>query len=495
MAGHPAVFFIRPLEHREVDNPESLPAFGEEAGLLAELAAADLQTESAERIPDDLLLVRAEENDVAIIRAGAFNHGIQELVGEVLHDRALETFAALRLFVHLDVGKTLGAVDLDELGVGVNLGTGQLAALRHVHGDNLAVRHGCGIGEHLEARVLAEVRDFLELKGDTEVRLVGAVLRHRVIPAHNRVRIREFNAEHFLKHTADHLFEHVADFFLREEGGFNIDLSEFRLTVSTEVFVAEALDDLIVTVETGDHQHLLEELGRLRQSVEAAFFNAGRHEVVAGAFRGAAGQSRGFNIDEAMLVEEAAEGHSGLVAEAQITLHHRTAQVEHAVGQAGRFRDVVVIQAERRRQRRVQHFQILAENLNGTGDQVVILGAFRTGANEANHLEAVFITDLVGSIEHFRTVRVADDLNEAFAVAKVNKNHTTVVTTAMNPAIKGDGLPDEFFINQTRINGTHRSSGSLTIAVCKTAEQNCAALCAGFRREPGAQAATQKRIL
>ena len=52
-------------------------------------------------------------------------------------------------------------------------------------------------------------------------------------------------------------------------------------------------------------------------------------------------------------------------------------------------------------------------------------------------------------------------------------------------------------LGKTTLSGiiANEMGGSLTIAVCKTAEQNCAALCAGFRREPGAQAATQKRIL
>ena len=95
---------------------------------LAEFGVTDLQAESAEAVPDDLGLVGAEEHDVAVLGAGAFDDRVELFIGEVLDDRALETFAALGEIVDLDVGETLGTVDLDELGVGVDFGTRHGAA-------------------------------------------------------------------------------------------------------------------------------------------------------------------------------------------------------------------------------------------------------------------------------------------------------------------------------------------------------------------------------
>ena len=43
-----------------------------------------------------------------------------------------------------------------------------------------------------------------------------------------------------LEDVTDHVFEQVTDFLLAEERRFAVDLREFRLTVGTEVFVAEA---------------------------------------------------------------------------------------------------------------------------------------------------------------------------------------------------------------------------------------------------------------
>jgi len=58
-----------------------------------------------------------------------------------------------------------------------------------------------------------------------------------------------------------------------------VDLREFRLTVGAKVFVAEALDDLIVAVEAGDHQELLEELRRLRQDDAMAQYGSDKPDL------------------------------------------------------------------------------------------------------------------------------------------------------------------------------------------------------------------------
>ena len=53
-------------------------------------------------------------------------------------------------------------------------------------------------------------------------------------------------------------FHHFTHLRRGHERSFHIDLSKFRLTVSTQVFVTEAFNDLIVTVKTGHHQQLFE---------------------------------------------------------------------------------------------------------------------------------------------------------------------------------------------------------------------------------------------
>jgi hypothetical protein len=50
---------------------------------------------------------------------------------------------------------------------------------------------------------------------------------------------------------------------------------------------------------------------------------------------------------------------------------------------------------------------------------------------------------LLGKSKHLGAIRVANDLDKALAIAQVNKNHATVITTTVNPTSKGN-----FFTNQ-----------------------------------------------
>lgn len=319
-------------------------------------------------------------------------------------------------------------------------------------------------GEYLERGILNNVGHFDKLQMNAKVGLVGTVLSHGVVPLHDRERVLEVDVEDFLKDRADEFFHQGADFIHVEEGRFNIDLREFRLAVGSKIFVSETLDNLIVTVKTGNHQKLLEELRRLRQSEEATVLNAGRHEIVASAFRRGARQHRRFDVDEAVLVEELTEGHGSAVARAEVLLHDAAAKIKHAVRQARRLGEVFVIEVERRRDRRIEDFKFMAENFNAAGNERFVLRAFRTGAHDANDLETEFVAAFVGRSEDFGTVRVANDLNNAFTVAKVNEDHAAVVATTMSPAEKSHGLTDEGFINQARVYGSHISSEKKTNA-------------------------------
>ena len=217
-----------------------------------------------------------------------------------------------------------------------------------------------------------------------------------------------------------HAFGDVHDFILVQERGFQVDL--------------------IVTVETGNHQQLFEQLRRLRQSEEFARMNAARHEVVARAFRSGAGQHRRFNVDEALRVQVTANAHSDLVTQAQVALHGRTAQVDNAVSQANVFADVFVVDLERRRSGSVQDFDFFGKDFDFAGNHFVVDCTFGTVAYAAGNAQNVFVAGGIGSGKCFRSVRVDNDLNDAFTVAQVDKNHTAVVTSAVYPAFDGNGL-------------------------------------------------------
>ena len=262
--------------------------------------------------------------------------------------------------------------------------------------------------------------------------------------------------DRFLEHVTDHRFEQIADFLFRQERGFAVDLREFRLTVGAQVFVAEALHDLVVAIEVRDHQQLLEQLRRLRQREELAGVRTRRHQVIARAFRRALGEHRRFDVDEALRVEILAHFDRHAITQAQVLLHLRTAQVEHAMREARGFREVVVVELERRRHRRVQHRQFMAQHFDLAARQAGVRRAFRTAAHDALHLHAELVAHAFGDLEHLGAIRIADDLDEAFAVAQVDEDNAAVVAAAVYPAAQRDGLAQQGFGHQTAVFRSHR---------------------------------------
>ena len=117
------------------------------------------------------------------------------------------------------------------------------------------------------------------------------------------------------------------------------------------VLVAEAAGDLVVALEAGDHQQLLEQLRRLRQRVEGALLLAAGDEEVAGALGGRAGQHRRLDLEEALAVEELAHRRGDPVAQRQRLAHLLAAQVEVAVAQPRVLADLAgeALDLERRR--------------------------------------------------------------------------------------------------------------------------------------------------
>ena len=168
--------------------------------------------------------------------------------------------------------------------------------------------------------------------------------------------------------------------------------------------------------------------------------NAARHEVVARAFRSGTGQHRRFDVDKALRVQITANAHGDLVTQTQVALHGRTAQVDNAVGQTHVFADVFVVDLERRRSGGVQDFDFFGEDFDFAGNHFVVGCTFRTVAYAAGNAQNVFVAGRVGSGKCFGRIRVNHDLNDAFAVAQVDKNHTAVVASAVYPAFDGNGL-------------------------------------------------------
>ena len=73
---------------------------------------------------------------------------------------------------------------------------------------------------------------------------------------------------------ASHILEEVDNVVLINERHLAVNLSKLRLTVCTQVLVAETLCNLEVAVEATDHEQLLQSLRALRESVELSGVHA-----------------------------------------------------------------------------------------------------------------------------------------------------------------------------------------------------------------------------
>ena len=124
---------------------------------------------------------------------------------------------------------------------------------------------------------------------------------------------------------AAHTLKHLKDIFLLHEGHLAVYLRELGLAVGTQVFIAEALADLEVAVNTCHHTELLEGLRTLRQGIELTGVHARRHNEVACAFGSGTNENRGFHFEESFAVEIAAHLDCHLVTQFKILAHSRTA--------------------------------------------------------------------------------------------------------------------------------------------------------------------------
>ena len=253
-----AIFVV--LEHREINHPKRCPAVFKQARLFAESREANFDAQRTNGVVDDFFFVSTEEQQVTVLRASTDQDCLEGGVVQVLDNGTLQAFATGGHVIDLDVGQALGTVNFDELGVAVNLASAQATfctAAGYAQGGHTAFGAVGSTGENLKFHCLHQVGQFGELHLDTQIGLVGAVQAHTVAISHDG-EITQINTGGMQEHLADHAFEHRADVVFGHEGGFNVDLREFRLTVGAQVFVAEAFGDLVVAVKPGHHQQLLE---------------------------------------------------------------------------------------------------------------------------------------------------------------------------------------------------------------------------------------------
>ena len=133
------------------------------------------------------------------------------LVGDVLGHRASQ----LAVLLDQDVGKTLGAALLRPLLPRIELATRLGGAAFHDNGADVL-----GL-EHAEGGVLEELGALHQRDVEAQVRLVRAVLLHRLLVGHARDRSPDVVADQLPQLHQD-LFGELDDVVLVHEAGLNV---------------------------------------------------------------------------------------------------------------------------------------------------------------------------------------------------------------------------------------------------------------------------------
>ena len=200
-----------------------------------------------------------------------------------------------------------------------------------------------------------------------------------------------FRAANFSHHVSDQAVDHGEDVLLLDERHFDVDLSELGLPVRSQVFVPEAAGDLVVAVQATDHQQLLVELRRLRQSVEFARMHAAGNQVIASPFRSALAEHRRFDFQEVQIVEVFSRCLAQLVSQDHRFLQSRSPQIDIPILQTQVFVwDVLAGRLERWRLAFVMDDQFLCPDFYFSGRDVRIDEPLATQTHDAVCLDDVF---------------------------------------------------------------------------------------------------------
>ena len=198
------------------------------------------------------------------------------------------------------------------------------------------------------ARAAGQLGEIRDLGAVAEVGAIHPVAVHRLLVGETGERGLDLDP-HRAERPLEEAFGDLDDLFRIGEGHLHVHLGELRLAVGAQILVPEAADDLVVAIRPPDHQQLLEELRRLRERVEAAAMDPGRHQVVPGPFRGGPGQKRSLDFEEPVFVEVAADLGGQPAADPQVALQPRVPEVQIAVAETEFLRDPLGIGRRERR--------------------------------------------------------------------------------------------------------------------------------------------------
>src|SRR3954471_987502 len=179
------------------------------------------------------------------------------------------------------------------------------------------------------------------------------------------------------------------------------------------------------------------------------------HKIVAGSLGCGLGEHRGFDVKETLHVQKTPHRHCNLIAQPQIFLHLWSAQIQVTIFKPHHLGEIFIIHLEWRRRRGVQNFNRSSKHLDFSRYQVGVNCPGRAWTHQTRHFNNELVAYLFGSAKSFCIIGVAYDLDQAFAVTKVDKYDPTVVAPTMDPTIKSNRLAQMAGADQPTVFSTH----------------------------------------
>ncbi len=233
-------------------------------------------------------------------------------------------------------------------------------------------------------------------------------------------------------------------------------MREFRLTVRPQIFIAETARQLKVSLQAADHQQLFEELRRLGQRVKILRMDTAGDEIIARPFGRACGQHGRFHLHKPARIEKLPHALKNTMPQQQIILHRRTADIQipvlHAqiLGNIFRARGFparhhrLVGDDKRQRIGFGKNRHPVDKNFQLSRFDVWIFRAFHSFSGRARYRNTVFGTQRCRSLTDSRRcdIRTENNLDNAAAVAQMNKQQAAVIAVGVHPAAKLNGPAD-----------------------------------------------------
>ena len=216
---------------------------------------------------------------------------------------------------------------------------------------------------------------------------------------------------------------------------FGIELHELVLAICSQVFVTQASSNLVVPVDTSNHQQLLPQLRRLRQRIKRSRLFARRNQKFTGTLWSGWHQKWSLNLNKILGFHCATNCRVDLGSNAQVLLHPLAANIEIAELEANAFIHIVgtCIDWERRRLRCIQHCELTLNQFDTTRWKVGVNRSFWSSLHLASDLHHPLVTNILHIADHA--------LHYPGIVTYIKERQVFAMFTATSdPSAQSDGL-------------------------------------------------------